>query len=187
MDGEKSEARGWDEAILYIHLRHLLQQDRYGGDPAGAKGQHSDVTLCMDLMYVNGMPMFTSIDKTIRYRSVVSMENRTSAELYSTLEKVFRLYNRADFTITTIRCDQEFKHLMDKVSDDLDIKMNYTATDEHVPEAEQNNRTIGERIRAAYHNLSYKKIPKVDAAISCNDFSAAVEYFPRKGRSVGIL
>ena len=75
-------------------------------------------------------------DKSIRYRSVVSMENRTSAKLFSTLDKVFRLYNRAEFTITTIRCDQEFEHLMNKVSDDLDIKMNYTATDEHVPEAE---------------------------------------------------
>ena len=73
----------------------------------------------MDLMYVNGMPMFTSIDKTIRYPSVVSMENRTSAELYSALDKMFRLYNRA----AMIRCDQEFKHLMDKVSDDLDIKI----------------------------------------------------------------
>ena len=64
------------------------------------------------------------------------MENRTSAELFKALDQVFRLYNRADFTITTIRCDQEFEHLMNKVSDDLDIKMNYTATNEHVPEAE---------------------------------------------------
>ena len=43
--------------------------------PPEIKEKHSAVTLCMDLMYVNGMPMFTSIDKTIRYRSVVSMEN----------------------------------------------------------------------------------------------------------------
>jgi hypothetical protein len=29
-----------------------------------------------------------------------------------------------------------------------------------VPEAERNNRTIAERIRAAYHNLPYRVIPK---------------------------
>jgi hypothetical protein len=67
------------------------------------------------------------------------MENRTSAELFKALDQVFRLYNKAEFTITTIQCDQEFDHLMKKVSNDLDIQMNYTATIEHVPEAERNN------------------------------------------------
>jgi hypothetical protein len=58
-----------------------------------------------------------------------------------------------------INCDQEFKVLMDPVKDDLDVTMNYTATDEHIPEAERNNRTIAERIRATYHNLPYKAMP----------------------------
>ena len=44
---------------------------------------------------------------------------------------------------------------MDEVKDELDVDMNYTSQGEHVPEAERNNRTIGERIRAAYHNLPY--------------------------------
>ena len=38
--------------------------------------------------------------------------------------------------------------------------MNYTNAQEHVPQAERNNRTIKERIRAALHRLPYKKIPK---------------------------
>ena len=50
--------------------------------PPEIKEKHSKLTLCMDLMYVNGIPMFTSIDKSIRYHSVVSMENRTSAKLF---------------------------------------------------------------------------------------------------------
>ena len=39
--------------------------------PPAIKEKHSELTLCMDLMDVNGMLMFTSIDKSIRYRSVV--------------------------------------------------------------------------------------------------------------------
>ena len=70
---------------------------------------------------------------------------------------------------------KNIRHLIDKVSDDLDIKMNYTTTDEHVPEAEQNNRTIGERIRAAYHNLSYKRIPKVAILGVCTQRTSAVD------------
>jgi hypothetical protein len=48
---------------------------------------------------------------------------------------------------------------MNEVNDKLDIKMNYTLKGENVPKAERNNRTIGERVRATYHNLPYKAIP----------------------------
>jgi hypothetical protein len=42
--------------------------------------------------------------------------------------------------------------MMDRVSDELNIEMNYATADEHVAEAERNNRTTQERIRATYHN-----------------------------------
>ena len=121
--------------------------------PQEIKEQNAYITLCMDNMFVNNMPMFTSIDKMIRYRCLVALDNRSSAEMYKALDKTFRLYNYAGYKIKTLRCDAEFKVIMDKVADDLNIRMNYTATNEHVPEAERNNRTIGEHIRATYHNL----------------------------------
>jgi hypothetical protein len=58
------------------------------------------------------------------------------------MDKAFHIYNKAGFHVTTIHCNQEFKHLMDKISDDLDVEMNYTTTGKHVPEAEQNNWTL---------------------------------------------
>ena len=109
-------------------------------------------------MYVNGIPMLTSIDKSVRYRIVVPLENRTRDELYNAIDKIFCHYNAAHFTVAEINCDQEFRPLMEQVADDLNITMNYATTDEHVPEAERNNRTLQERIRATYHNLPYKAI-----------------------------
>ena len=50
---------------------------------------------------------------------------------------------------------------MNKVSDDLDVVMNYTNASDHVPEAERNNRTIKERIRATFQRLPYKAIPRI--------------------------
>jgi len=50
---------------------------------------------------------------------------------------------------------------MGPVADELSVEMNYTTTDEHVPEAERNNRTIQERIHATYHHLPYAMIPKM--------------------------
>ena len=49
--------------------------------------------------------------------------------------------------------------MMNKVSDDLDIVVNYTNASNHVPEMERNNRTIKERIRATFQRLPYKAIP----------------------------
>ncbi|MGC9176795.1 MAG: hypothetical protein ACP5F1_06960, partial [Thermoplasmata archaeon] len=123
----------------------------------------------MNILCVNGMPMLTGIDGNIHYRSLVPLENRTAEELYSGLDKIVYSgldkiicrYNDAGHIIKTIYCDQEFKPLMNQGKDELDVCMNYTTTDEHVPEAERNNRTIAERIRCAYHNLPYKAIPKL--------------------------
>jgi len=143
--------------------------------------QHHKLTLCMDVMYVNSMPMLTAIDKNIRFRSLITMENRTAAELYKCLDKIFRVYNSAGFLIKCIESDREFKTLMDDVKDDLDVTMNYPPAGAHVPEAERNNRTIGERIRSTYHNLPYKAIPKImlqHLAMICAD---RLNWFPAKG------
>ena len=47
--------------------------------------------------------------------------------------------------IGKIYCDGEFKNMMDVVSDDLGVEMNYANPDEHVPEIEQSIRVIKER------------------------------------------
>ncbi|MGC9237926.1 MAG: hypothetical protein ACP5GF_13725, partial [Thiomonas sp.] len=59
--------------------------------------------------------------------------------------------------------------------------MNYTTTDEHVPEAERNNQTIAERIRCAYHNLPYKAILKLMLCYLSMVSTKQLNLFPAKG------
>jgi hypothetical protein len=73
---------------------------------------------------------------------------------------VLRVYNSAGFHIKTIHCDGEFSATMEKVKDNLGVRMNFTNALDHVPEAERNNRTIKERVWAAYHRLPYKALPR---------------------------
>jgi len=54
-------------------------------------------------------------------------------------------------------------------------------TDEHVPEAERNNRTIQERIRATYHHLPCTANPKVMLRYLAMACTAQLNYFPAKG------
>jgi hypothetical protein len=122
--------------------------------------QHQDLTFCMDIMYVNGVPMLTSIDQSIRFRGLVPLASRVASELYNALDVILQAYNKRGYTIKTINCDGEFQTLMNEVNDTLEIEMEYTSNGEHVPEAKRNNHTIGERIRTTYHDLTYKAIPK---------------------------
>jgi hypothetical protein len=121
--------------------------------------KHHDIDLCMDAIYVNECGMLTAIDRTIKFRSLVPMNTKQHVEYYRALDQILRHYNRAGFVIRTIQCDGEFRGLMEKVEDGLDVNINFTNAQDHVPEAERNNRTIKERIRAAYHRLPYKAIP----------------------------
>ena len=57
--------------------------------PREIKERHNDLTLCMDIIYSNGIPMFISIDKALRFRVLVSLKNQTSDELFKGLTHVF--------------------------------------------------------------------------------------------------
>jgi hypothetical protein len=65
-----------------------------------------------------------------------------------------------DFTLKQHIVTGEFLAMMDKVKGDISICMNFTNALDHVPEAERNNRTIKEWVRAAYHRLPSKALPQ---------------------------
>jgi hypothetical protein len=106
---------------------------------------HKELELCMDTIFINKQGFLTTIDRSIKYRSVVPIEDKKIEEYHRAIDVVLRKYNHAGFVIKTIQCDREYKPMMDAVKDDLNIVMNYTNTADHVPEAERNNRTIKER------------------------------------------
>ena len=119
--------------------------------PDEFKSQQQNIVLCIDIMYVNGLCMLTTIDKNIWFRALVPLNNRELEELYREIDVVLHKYNGSGYQVAKINCDREFKKVINVVKDEWKVKMNYTGTDEHMPEAERNNRTIAEWIRVAYH------------------------------------
>jgi hypothetical protein len=139
------------------------------------------IELCINRMYVNECGFMTTIDRTIRFRSAIPIENRTHEEYYRVLDVVLRLYNSAGFHIKTIHCDGEFRAMMEKVKDDLGVHMNFTNALDHVPEAERNNRTIKEQVWAAYHQLPYKALPRQMIRYLVTTQASQLNLFPTKG------
>ena len=64
------------------------------------------------------------------------MNTKQNKEYYQALDAILCHYNQAGFMIKAIPCDGEYKVMMDQVRDDLDVVMNYTNANNHVPEAE---------------------------------------------------
>ena len=49
---------------------------------------------------------------------------------------------------------------MNKVSDDMNITMDYVSAQDHVGAAERNVRTLKETIRTKFHRCGYNTLPK---------------------------
>ena len=117
----------------------------------------------MDTMYDNGSGMLTINDRNIKFQRLVSMNTRQHYKYCRALNQILRYYNNAKSVITEIHCDGQYRGMMDKVKNDLDVKMKFANTQrsDHVPEADRNNQTIKEQIRAAYQHLPYEAIPQI--------------------------
>ena len=98
--------------------------------------QHSNITLSMDVMYVNGIGFLTTIGYPLYYKKTEHVSDGKAKTLYDALDKILRIYNSGGFRVDTINCDNGFRALMDVVKDDLNCDMCYTSAQDHEPGAE---------------------------------------------------
>jgi hypothetical protein len=143
--------------------------------------KHHDIELYMDTMYVNECGMLTAIDWTISTEVWSQLKHRQHKEYFRALDKILRYYNNAGFVITEIHCDDEYCGMMNKVKDDLNVKLNFTNAQDPVPEAERKNRTIKEPIRAPYQCLPYKATPPIMIRYLAMNQANQLDLFPVKG------
>ena len=109
------------------------------------------VTLCLDVMKVNGAVFLTTFPRNLYYRTAQHVKSQTPDVYHQCLGAIFRIYNLGGFRITDAHCNNEFRPLMDPLANDFQVNVNYANPQEHVPEAERNNRVIKECIRSTYH------------------------------------
>ena len=69
---------------------------------------------------------------------------------------------------------------MDPIRDVLELDINYANPQDHVPEAERNNRTIKERIRASYHRLPYHTLTKAMVKVLVSESAKKLNFFPAR-------
>ena len=151
--------------------------------PMNLSSTHQNITLCLDGIKINGIPFLTTITRHNMYRIAKWIPQETIKAYRSKLDNVFRIYDHAGFKITTIHCDNEFCPLMSELKDTYNVTMNYANPQEHVPEAERNNRVIIERFRASFHRLPFNKLPKNIVKLLAMEIAKKIIFSPKGGIS----
>ena len=144
--------------------------------PAAILKDHTEVTLCMDLFYVNKIPFFHTISRKLKVRTVSNITTRDKKTLLKETLQTLDIYHSRGFEVTSIHADMEFECIK---NDLLPTQFDIAPNDAHVPEVERSIRTIKERVRADIHDMPYKRLPKlmiielVRRAVKClNQFPA---------------
>ena len=119
---------------------------------------YGEITLCVDIMYVNKVPLLVTLSRNIKFGTVEAVADRKEATLLKCIKGVVSLYQKAGFKVTTALMDGEFVPLRGGLAD-LGLRLNETSRDEHVGDIERYIRTVKERMRAIYNTLPFQKVP----------------------------
>jgi len=108
-----------------------------------------NVDLCIDTMFVNSLAFLTTVSIAIKFRTCDYIPSRKVVEYKTALTKVIRQCTDAGF-----KSDQEYQPVLQNFKEaSPSIDFNLENSNKHVPEAEQNNRTLQEQMHVTFHSL----------------------------------
>ena len=70
--------------------------------------ENINVTLSVDVMFVNRMPFITSISRHLKFTTADTLHNRTTVQLVQWVTNVKALYTKRGINVTTSLMDREF-------------------------------------------------------------------------------
>ena len=96
---------------------------------------HQNVTLYVDVMYVNKLTFLTTISENICYCTVNYVKTQKKETLYDAIDHVFCQYSMAGFHISHMKVDPEFYPLLELLADELNCCIDECPAQAHVPQA----------------------------------------------------
>jgi Reverse transcriptase (RNA-dependent DNA polymerase)/Zinc knuckle len=138
--------------------------------PCSILTRYKNVTVCADVMKVNGIPFLVTISRGIRFGTAEMIERTSATVVLRAVQQVQQIYAKRGFKLDTLVLDGEFESLRPKLAE-MAITLNVTSRDEHVPEAERRIRVLKERVRAVWNTLPFERMPArmiIELIYCCN-------------------
>jgi hypothetical protein len=96
--------------------------------PAPIIARYNNITLFIDIFWVNGSPYFHTISEWIKFRTIAPINNRLKRTLQAETAVIIQLYETRGFNVTRIEGDQEFLCIANEL---LPIPVNIADADDH--------------------------------------------------------
>jgi hypothetical protein len=93
---------------------------------------YRNVTLCVNIMYVNKLPFLLTISRNIKFATIKLLANRLEETIWKCVSNVMRLYGSRGFLVNMLHADGEFEMLRRRLSD-AKSDLNVYSNAEHVP------------------------------------------------------
>jgi hypothetical protein len=116
---------------------------------------NNNVTLLINIMFVNSLPFMVSVSRKIKFTTLEFLHGRKQPQLVTSIKNI-NLYQTRGFTVDTTLMDRKFECLR---SDLAGLNLNTTSAREHVPDVERQIRVLKERSRAIRSTLPFKSTP----------------------------
>jgi hypothetical protein len=99
---------------------------------------HRNVTLSIDIFFVNKIPFFLTLSRKICFTTVTHLANRKTATIFAASKSIFTYYLQKGFQIVTVTADNKFSPLAELLYDLPGAPtLNLTSANEHKPYIEQ--------------------------------------------------
>lgn len=121
--------------------------------------QYRDITLCIDIMFVNCIPFFASISQHLQFITVEGIDNQKEATLVAALKQIHRVYSKRGFRITHVHGDSKLECTLGAIASNLQSELNICGKDKHVPEIERCIRIVKKRTGCTYNVVPFENFP----------------------------
>jgi hypothetical protein len=143
---------------------------------------HKDVTLAIDIFFVNRIPFFITYSLVICFLLVTHLSNRKALTIFDALKSMCSYYLQQGFEIVFIKGDREFAPLEAWMAMVYGAsKLNLASAIEHIPEIERKIRVIKERVRAIIYSILFNSLPAWMLVHAVLFATKQLNLFPVKG------
>ena len=128
--------------------------------PKEIRELHKEVTLAIDIFFVNKIPFFITYSLVICFLLVTHLSNRKALTIFDALKSMCSYYLQRGFQIVFIKGDGKFALLEVWMATVYGApKLNLASANEHVPEIERKIWVIKERVRAVIYSIPFNSLP----------------------------
>ena len=103
--------------------------------------ENINITLSVDVMFVNRIPFLTSISRHLKFTTADTLHNCTTSQLVQCVTNVKALYTKRGFNVTAAFMDGELVPMRTALIK-MGMSPNTASDSEHVPDIERQHMVI---------------------------------------------